>query len=148
MFKVQSTSCYVQSSKRFALCSRCKVQGTSCYVRNALHNLVILIELKHIVDALAEHRSHLQRKHRRWHILACLDGVHRLSRDANALSQLLLRHAQDGTLHANVILHHRPPFSFCAVPIGISQCRSGTGKSARTTQTTGRGRQRGTMCPE
>ena len=68
--------------------------------------------LKHekFIDGFSENSRHFQCEHRRGHVFPCFDGVDGLTTHADVFGELLLCHAQNGTLHTNVIFHRLPPF--------------------------------------
>lgn len=74
------------------------------------HFSILLVQLEYVIHAFAEHGGHLQGNDRGGHVLPGLYGIDGLPCDADAFSQLLLCHAQDGAFYADVILHRLLPF--------------------------------------
>lgn len=66
-------------------------------------------EREELVDGLAEIGGHLEGKFGGGDELVVLDGVDGLAGDADGIGQFLLGDAEDGALHADVILHGRIP---------------------------------------
>ena len=68
------------------------------------------LEREELVDGLAEEGGHLEGQFGGGDELVVFDSVDSLAGYADGIGQLLLGDAEDGALHADVILHCLPPY--------------------------------------